>query len=186
MFESKSEAIRVRLDEAGHLAYLGEVEAKNLLHERGLSRLVLSPEWAESAYAFDTEIFGEDAWPLSGWREQISWPTSLFLAYVKEGSKEIRALGAVSLGIEADILTIGVKKSLRGTSLGSLLLRDLLTGAFESGAREAYLEVRAKDTNVQSFYLSHGWEEVGFRPAYYSDDDARIMHLTFAHSKLRG
>jgi len=52
-----------------------------------------------------------------------------------------------------------------------------LSAAREAGARLATLEVRAGNTAAQALYRQFGFQEVGRRPKYYTDnrEDALIM-----------
>lgn len=78
---------------------------------------------------------------------------------------------------EAHISTIAVKPEYRGHSFGELLLATAIQEAQRSGAHVATLEVRVSNTGAQELYLKYGFEKVGMRKAYYSDnnEDAFIM-----------
>ena len=51
--------------------------------------------------------------------------------------------------------------------------------AYESGARQALLEVRESNQAAQNLYTRFGFEQVGIRKAYYHDthEDAILMTL---------
>lgn len=78
---------------------------------------------------------------------------------------------------EAHISTIAVHPDLRGRSLGELLLAYTIQDAAQRGAHVATLEVRVSNGSAQQLYLKYGFEKVGMRKAYYSDnnEDAFIM-----------
>lgn len=80
---------------------------------------------------------------------------------------------------EAHISTIAVHPELRGLHLGAWLLAALLVLAADKGAGEATLEVRVSNTVAQGLYRSFGFDIVGQRRRYYSDnkEDAYIMTL---------
>lgn len=78
---------------------------------------------------------------------------------------------------EGHIVNFGVLRSMRGRGLGRCLLEESLEALRMSGVRTVTLEVRQGNLIAQSLYRSLGFEAVGLRRAYYSDDgeDAVIM-----------
>lgn len=91
---------------------------------------------------------------------------------------------------EAHVSTIAVRPELRGRSYGELLLVYTIQDAAQRGAHVATLEVRVSNTSAQQLYLKYGFEKVGMRKAYYSDnnEDAFIMTtptLNSAHYQQR-
>lgn len=78
---------------------------------------------------------------------------------------------------EAHVTTIGVKRELRGHSLGEVLFATLLQIAMDVGAHRATLEVRISNESAQALYRKYGLHEEGVRRRYYSDnnEDALIM-----------
>jgi ribosomal-protein-alanine N-acetyltransferase len=78
---------------------------------------------------------------------------------------------------EAHISTIAIRPDMRGRSFGELLLSSVLDDAAGRGSHVATLEVRVSNTPAQQLYLKYGFEKVGLRKAYYSDnnEDAFIM-----------
>ncbi len=78
---------------------------------------------------------------------------------------------------EAHVTTIGVKRDLRGHSLGEVLFATLLQIAMDVGAHRATLEVRITNQSAQALYRKYGFHEEGVRRRYYSDnnEDALIM-----------
>ncbi len=78
---------------------------------------------------------------------------------------------------EAHISTIAVRPDLRGRAYGELLLAYTIEDAAQRGAHGATLEVRVSNLSAQQLYLKYGFEKVGLRKAYYSDnnEDAYIM-----------
>jgi len=61
--------------------------------------------------------------------------------------------------------------------IAELLLIAVTERAAEIGARVMTLEVRVSNTSAQALYRKYGFEVVGRRPQYYSDnrEDALIM-----------
>jgi ribosomal-protein-alanine N-acetyltransferase len=78
---------------------------------------------------------------------------------------------------EAHISTIAVRPDMRGRAYGEFLLATVLEDASARGAHVATLEVRVSNHTAQQLYLKYGFENVGLRKAYYSDnnEDAYIM-----------
>jgi len=78
---------------------------------------------------------------------------------------------------EAHITTLAVRPEWRGRGLGELLLASLIERAVARGAEVITLEVRVSNTVAQALYAKYGFERVGRRRAYYSDnrEDAHIM-----------
>lgn len=78
---------------------------------------------------------------------------------------------------EAHISTIAVRPEDRGRAFGELLLSHVIHDAAARGAHVATLEVRISNLSAQQLYLKYGFEKVGLRKAYYSDnnEDAYIM-----------
>ena len=87
----------------------------------------------------------------------------------------ILALGGVSPGPEAEILTIGVAESWRGRGLGGRLLDELVSAAVREGAETVFLEVRSRSEGARALYEGRGFVPVGLRRRYYRDDDALVM-----------
>lgn len=150
------------------------------LTELGLQLTVPRPGWAHRIATFDLLAFGADAWPVAVWVHELRGENASYRALVSDTSgitaiPDIVAVGGVSRGIDAEILTIAVASAHRGLGLGGLLLDELLALADEQGSESVFLEVRSRDAVAQSLYEGRGFEEVGRRPHYYSDDDALIM-----------
>lgn len=80
---------------------------------------------------------------------------------------------------EAHVSTIAVRAGWRGHGLGKWLLLGLLQEAIAIGAREATLEVRVSNAVAQGLYRGLGFQVVGRRKRYYSDngEDALLMTL---------
>ena len=84
---------------------------------------------------------------------------------------------------EAHVSTIAVDPKYRGEGVGQLLLVTAIEKALELDATLMSLEVRVSNLVAQNLYQKYGFEFVGQRPRYYSDnrEDALIMtadHIT--------
>ncbi|MCI3922634.1 ribosomal protein S18-alanine N-acetyltransferase [Paenibacillus sp. TRM 82003] len=85
---------------------------------------------------------------------------------------------------EAHVTNIAITGEYRGRKLGARLMAELAARAYRMGATRMTLEVRVSNTVARQLYGKFGFEEVGLRPGYYSDngEDAIIMwaELPFA------
>ena len=78
---------------------------------------------------------------------------------------------------EAHISTIAVHPRMRRRGLGELLMVHMIEEAIALGAAFVTLEVRVSNVGAQRLYEKYGFERVGRRKEYYSDnrEDAWIM-----------
>jgi len=78
---------------------------------------------------------------------------------------------------EAHIITIAVRESHRGRGIGELLLIATIALATLNEREVVTLEVRASNQAAQALYEKYGFERVGVRHRYYSDnhEDAVVM-----------
>jgi ribosomal-protein-alanine N-acetyltransferase len=112
----------------------------------------------------------------------IKWP---FNAKPASGTVDIAPpveyiTGFVGMWImvdEAHIINIAVRSSYRGKGIGELLLVSAIDMAGPLKANLVTLEVRATNTVAQNLYTKYGFNKVGVRRGYYTDnkEDAFIM-----------
>lgn len=78
---------------------------------------------------------------------------------------------------EAHVVTIGLREVDRRKGIGELLLISGIEQAVENDSRVVTLEVRKSNTVAIELYRKYGFQEVGLRRRYYSDngEDAVIM-----------
>lgn len=78
---------------------------------------------------------------------------------------------------EAHIVTLGVREAYRRQGIGEWLLIAAIEEALASNQETVTLEVRRSNAAAQALYEKYGFERVGVRPRYYSDngEDAVIM-----------
>jgi [ribosomal protein S18]-alanine N-acetyltransferase len=79
---------------------------------------------------------------------------------------------------ELHVITISVHPRYRGLGLGEWLLLTLLEEGRKLAAEEATLEVRVSNFVAQSLYQKYGFEEVGRRSGYYSNNGEDALILT--------
>jgi len=112
-----------------------------------------------------------DAPPATGWTRffgrRPAAPLAGILGYV----------GFWLLVDEAHICNIAVAPAQRGRGLGELLLLRTIQAAEQKGMLMVTLEVRVSNIAAQKLYVKFGFEVVGRRRRYYSDngEDALIM-----------
>ena len=78
---------------------------------------------------------------------------------------------------EAHVVIIGLREVVRGKGIGELLLISGIEQAVENDSRVVTLEVRQSNKVAIELYRKYGFQEVGLRRRYYSDngEDAVIM-----------
>ena len=123
-------------------------------------------------------------WPVSAYMHDLNENPNALLWVAEMPSPDIGNLvvGMIVLWLvldEAHIATLAVHPDHRETGIGSRLLEIGLIEAFNRGAREAMLEVRASNQAALSLYSGYGFEIVYRRPRYYRDnnEDALLMNL---------
>jgi ribosomal-protein-alanine N-acetyltransferase len=88
------------------------------------------------------------------------------------------------LGDELHIANIAVAPKFRRLGLGRRLLGHVLHRAAEKGMQSATLEVRVGNRAALSLYESYGFQEVGRRKRYYSDNREDALLLQLPHLTL--
>jgi ribosomal-protein-alanine N-acetyltransferase len=89
-------------------------------------------------------------------------------------------LGFIGLWLmigEGHIVTVAVRESYRRMGIGERLLIACLETAMDEAQEVVTLEVRKSNEAAQELYLKYGFDRVGLRVRYYTDDneDAVIM-----------
>ncbi|MCD4549816.1 ribosomal protein S18-alanine N-acetyltransferase [Schaalia sp. lx-260] len=129
----------------------------------------------ETVYACECEVFAEDPWTYSMIEQELSSPhryyVGAFLGSVLAG------WAGISIGIDADVMTIGVREQFRGTGVGHALMSDVLAVALDEGAQRIFLEVRESNVGAIHMYERHGFFPIGRVKNYfrYPREDALTM-----------
>lgn len=78
---------------------------------------------------------------------------------------------------ESHLTSIAVRKACQRNGIGELLLLSITRLSIEMKAQVVTLETRVSNTAAQALYEKYGFEKVGLRRRYYSDnrEDAVIM-----------
>ncbi|MEJ6488484.1 ribosomal protein S18-alanine N-acetyltransferase [Leucobacter sp. USCH14] len=131
----------------------------------------------DAVWALEDSVFGRDAWSRAMMREELAGEHRDYRVLVSPRGEVVGYAGLLVVGSEADIQTIAVHPSLRGTGQGRRLMQALLDSAESRGAREVFLEVRADNAVAHRLYASLGFEDIGVRPRYYQPEgvDAIVM-----------
>jgi len=134
------------------------LEDVDAAHE--IERLSFATPWP--AYAFEQELRGNRL--------------ARYLA-ARAGDELVGFAGMWMMVDDAHVTTISVHPHWRRRGVGRQLLLDLSELAIAIGARRMTLEVRASNAAAHALYREFGFEVVGRRPGYYSDDgeDALVM-----------
>lgn len=79
---------------------------------------------------------------------------------------------------EAHLISIAVREKYRCQGIGELLLLSVLDMAIQLDVGIITLEVRASNVVAQSLYSKYGFNQVGARPGYYTDNREEAVLMT--------
>jgi ribosomal-protein-alanine N-acetyltransferase len=79
---------------------------------------------------------------------------------------------------EAHIINLAVRGLCRGKGIGEILLISSIDMADRLKASVVTLEVRASNTVAQNLYYKYGFNKVGIRRRYYTDNNEDALILT--------
>ncbi|MBT3994555.1 MAG: ribosomal protein S18-alanine N-acetyltransferase [Chloroflexi bacterium] len=79
---------------------------------------------------------------------------------------------------EAHVVTIGLRESDRRQGIGELLLISGIEQAVENDSRVVTLEVRESNEPAIELYRKYGFQDVGLRRRYYSDNGENAVIMT--------
>ena len=116
-------------------------------------------------------------WPSYAFEQELRGNRLAHYVVARAGSRVVGFAGVWLMVDEAHITTFAVHPDWRRHGIGRQLLRNLLGLARSISARRMTLEVRPSNEAAQALYRAHGFEEVGRRVRYYTDDgeDALVM-----------
>ena len=116
-------------------------------------------------------------WPSYAYRNELDSNRLAQYLVVRVGRAVVAYAGIWLLVDEAHVTTFAVDPAWRRRRIGERLILALLDLAVGRGARVATLEVRLSNLAARRLYEKYGFQPVGIRPHYYSDDheDALIM-----------
>jgi len=124
----------------------------------------------------EAQSFGPRSWGEKSILESFDAPG----IFVLMAGKTIKAPAGFAiwrfLGVEAELLTLGVALQLRRSGLARALLREIIDTAAKKGAARLFLDVDAANTAARGLYAQAGFEQTSVRHAYYRDGaDAIVM-----------
>lgn len=122
-------------------------------------------------------LFPDTPWSESTlWSELARVPESRFYVAALSDGDVVGYAGLAALPPDADVQTIAVAPTVRGTGLGSALLDALMSEAARRECRTVMLEVAADNEPALGLYHSRGFEKLSMRRDYYGSGlDALVM-----------
>lgn len=169
------------------------------IREDGLRiRLATSEDFGVIRHLEDT-LFPEDPWTDGMIREEISSPARAYFIAEKviisdvgghsseQESTAIVGYAGISLGLDADIMTIGVMPNARRCGVGGMLVDAMLTTVRKAGTERVFLEVRQSNAAAQKLYERHGFEAIGRVRAYFRnplEDAVTMRRIVLSESPL--
>ncbi len=116
-------------------------------------------------------------WPADDFAAELVNPlTSIWLAEDADGPVGYAHVRVIT--DEAELLNLAVLPARRRSGAGRALLARAEAEAHEAGADRIFLEVRHDNVAAVGLYLGTGWEQVGIRKRYYSEDGADAIVLS--------
>jgi len=98
--------------------------------------------------------------------------------YIMRDKNEIVGYGGLWLVFEqADLTSIGIKPSEQGKGYAKRLLRYLIHEAKEAECEYILLEVRVSNHRAQKLYEQFGFQQVGIKKNYYSDNNEDAISM---------
>lgn len=143
------------------------------------ARVVVDPMHLEDVPAVHEieQLSFRTPWPAHAFEQELRG-NRLARYVVARASDTVVGFAGVWLMVDdAHITTFGVHPDWRRQGIGRQLLLNLYEVSVALGARQMTLEVRVSNGVAQALYRSFGFEIVGRRPNYYTDDgeDALVM-----------
>lgn len=116
-------------------------------------------------------------WSSEAFRNELTHNQFARYLVMEKDGKPVGYAGMWTVLDEAHVTNIAIRTAYRGQGLGELLLRRMMSYAWELGMIRITLEVRVSNHVAQSLYEKLGFRGIGLRKGYYSDngEDALIM-----------
>ena len=115
-------------------------------------------------------------WSAAAFADELENPLAHYFVLLEEDV--VRGYcGYWLVGDEGQITNIAVAPPARGQGFGKELLSHMIADAEQKGVTALFLEVRVSNLAARNLYRHFGFETVGLRPKYYSDnqEDALLM-----------
>jgi len=179
----------MRTDDFSNLpVHVEPMTVADLSEVLNIERLSFTSPWSARAYEYELRYndmahyfvarADTSAFHANSGERVLGWLKRVLHSPPSNGTPQIVGyIGYWLMAGEAHISTIAVRPELRGRAFGELLLAYTIEDAARRGAHVATLEVRVSNTPAQQLYFKYGFDKVGLRKAYYSDnnEDAFIM-----------
>jgi [ribosomal protein S18]-alanine N-acetyltransferase len=116
-------------------------------------------------------------WPAHAFEQELKGNRLARYVVARAGEQVVGFAGLWLMVDEAHVTTFGVHPDWRRQGIGRQLLLNLLELSITIGARRMTLEVRVSNEAAQGLYRGFGFDIVGRRARYYTDDgeDALVM-----------
>jgi [ribosomal protein S18]-alanine N-acetyltransferase len=116
-------------------------------------------------------------WPAHAFEQELRGNRLARYVVARAGDTVVGFAGVWLMVDDAHVTTFGVHPDWRRQGIGRQLLLNLYELSVALKARQMTLEVRVSNGPAQALYRSFGFEIVGRRPHYYTDDgeDALVM-----------
>lgn len=116
-------------------------------------------------------------WPAHAFEQELRGNRLARYLVARAGERVVGFAGTWLMVDDSHITTFGVHPDWRRQGIGRHLLLGIADLSVAIGARRLTLEVRESNDVAQALYRSFGFEIVGRRPRYYTDDgeDALVM-----------
>ena len=117
----------------------------------------------------------DDFWNYNVFKQELENENSKYIVAMLDG--EIVGFAGIWIVIDvAHVTNIVIKKNLRKSGIGSILLQELIKMCKDLNLKEITLEVNENNNAAINLYKKFGFEKVGFRKNYYRNgDNALIM-----------
>jgi ribosomal-protein-alanine N-acetyltransferase len=124
-------------------------------------------------------------WPLEELRKELTRPFSVLrVLRPAPGMSIVGFLNYWRIDSELQIMNVAVAPEQRGRGYGHALLYDMIAAGRAHRALAIVLEVRRSNTAAIRLYEHHGFQSIGVRPRYYSDnaEDALLMRRSLVRT----
>jgi ribosomal-protein-alanine N-acetyltransferase len=133
--------------------------------------------------AIELDVF-PTPWPSNAYQRELSSNRSAHYFCLWQSSSIAAYGGLWSVGEEAHVTTIGVRRREQGKGLGKAMFMALVNRSYALGANFVSLEVRPTNEPAIQLYESFGFKVMGRRRGYYTDngEDAMVMWSDLIHA----
>lgn len=149
-------------------------------------RLAIRPMVVEdipTVRAIELDVF-PTPWPSNAYHRELTANRSAHYSCLWNESDIVAYGGLWSVGEEAHVTTIGVRRSDQGRGLGKMMFAALVNQSYSLGANFVSLEVRPTNETAIRLYETFGFKVMGRRRGYYTDngEDAMVMWSDLIHA----